>query len=288
MMGNARRFASGWHRDLPDHRDYTLRHETISVATARLSALDGRRPEQVDWRDYCSAIEDQQQLATSPVHACLGMVQYFERRAHGRQIEPSRLFVYKNVRRLLNWTGDSGASLRATLKSIRRFGLPPEAQWPYRPENVEREPEAFTYSFQQESSTLAYVRIDVRGLPGAAVLESARGLLAAGFSFVLGFPLSTSLGASPLIPYPTLLDAAQAGQAALAVGYDDRLRIRSDKGALLIRNSWGEGWGDGGYGWLPYAYVRDGLAADLWTLIKPDWLESGEFRHPAAALSEGS
>ena len=270
----------GWHRDVPDHRDLTLRHEEIVAATAALPALDGQHPERIDWREYCPPVEDQQRLATASVHACLGMVQYFDRRAHGRQTRPSRLFVYKNARRLLHWVGDSGASLRATLKAIRRFGLPPESLWPYCVENLDCEPQAFAYSFAQETSTLGYLRIDARNLPGQAVLESACALLAAGFCFVLGFPIAGIVDNSPHLHYPTLLDGSEGGHAVLAVGYDDRLRTRSDRGAFLVRNSWGAGWGDGGYGWLPYSYVREGLAADLWTIVRPDWLASGEFQHP--------
>lgn len=277
--------ASGWHRDVPDHRDFTLRHEIITGATARLAARDGQRPEYVDWREYCPPVDDQMPMAASSVHACLGMVQYFERRAHGRQLQPSRLFVYKNARRLLHRWGDCGVPLRATLKAIRRFGLPPESLWPYCEENLDREPEAFAYSFGQETSTISYVRIDARNVQGPVVLESACALLAGGFCFVLGFPLSGTADGSPLLSYPTLLDSWHGGHAVLAVGYDDRLRIRSDKGALLVRNCWGSGWGEAGYGWLPYTYVREGLAVDLWTIVRPDWLESGEFRRPEFATS---
>ena len=213
------------------------------------------------------------------------MLQYFKHRAHGRQMRPSRLFVYKNARRLLNWSGDSGDPLRATLKAIRRFGLPPESLWPYRAENVDREPQAFAYSFGEETSGLGYLRIDSRNLSGQAVLESARALLACGFCFVLGFPSYCAIDVSPLVSYPTILDGNDGGHAVLAVGYDDRLRIRSDRGAFLIRNSWGVAWGDGGYGWLPYAYVREELAADLWTVVRPDWLDSGEFRQPQFATA---
>jgi C1A family cysteine protease len=68
------------------------------------------------------------------------------------------------------------------------------------------------------------------------------------------------------------------------MGYDDDLEIKhtargSTKtvGALQIRNSWGSGWGDGGYGWIPYDYVRESLARDWWTLTKSEWVETGKF-----------
>ena len=35
-----------------------------------------------------------------------------------------------------------------------------------------------------------------------------------------------------------------------------------------------------GYGWLPYAYVEEQLAADFWTVISDEWLDSDEFLRP--------
>ena len=45
-------------------------------------------------------------------------------------------------------------------------------------------------------------------------------------------------------------------------------------------NSWGTEWGNHGYGWLPYDYVRTHLAGDFWTIMSPEWLDSGEFWRP--------
>jgi hypothetical protein len=42
----------------------------------------------------------------------------------------------------------------------------------------------------------------------------------------------------------------------------------------------GPAWGDQGFGWLPYAFLRERLAIDFWTLVNRDRLLSGEFKRP--------
>jgi C1A family cysteine protease len=89
------------------------------------------------------------------------------------------------------------------------------------------------------------------------------------------------------IPYPTLGERRVGGHAVVAVGYDDNMKIKNTNPggvetteALLFRNSWGTDWGDDGYGWLPYDYVLKGLAADWWSLLKNEWIKTGEFALP--------
>ena len=81
------------------------------------------------------------------------------------------------------------------------------------------------------------------------------------------------------IPYPAAGDKIIGGHAVVAAGYDDKMIIKnSNPGALLIRNSWGKTWGEGGYGWLPYDYVLSGLAVDWWSLLKNEWVDTGNFK----------
>ena len=276
------RSRGGWQPDLPDQRDYTVQHAAVQRLLRRLKPAPDQAglPVQVDWREYCAPIQDQGGLPTSSAHACVALVQYFERRAIGRLLQPSRLFVHCNASHLLQQSPKSGVPMRAALKAVVRFGGPPERHWPYDDAALKRSPPPFAYGFARLFNKIRFVRLDGRQQTGSDTLRIAQGFLAAGFPFVLGFPVSNAVGRSAEIPFPTVFDGILGGMAAMAVGYDDNLRIRSDKGAMLLHTSWGTDWGDHGYGWLPYAYIRERLALDLWTMLKRSWLRSGELYRP--------
>lgn len=296
VFENRARRGLGWLRDTPDVRDMTLKQvaptlEAIAevqkghkqVSGKIMAAADAALPAAVDNRRFCSRIEDQEQLGSCTANACVGLVEYMERRASGQHTDGSRLFVYKTTRKLLGWQGDTGAFLRTTMKALVNFGVPPEEFWPYEIAGFDREPDPFLYAFAANTKAIRYMRLDPATATRAQVLDNIRGAVAKGYAVMFGFSVYTSLSASPDIPYPSPTDRLEGGHAVLIVGYDDNHQNvgsasgGNGKGALLIRNSWGAGWGDRGYGWLPYDYVRTGLADDFWTCFKMSWIESGQF-----------
>ena len=99
--------------------------------------------------------------------------------------------------------------------------------WPCSAENFGREPDAFAYAAAARFPGIKYVRADACEKPAEATLESIKSFLAAGFALVFGFPVLTSVTAEADIPCATDLRQRARGRAAMAVGYDDRYRVRS-------------------------------------------------------------
>jgi C1A family cysteine protease len=183
----------------------------------------------------------------------------------------SRLFLYKVTRKMLNFKGDTGAFLRSAMGALTLFGVPPEEYWPYDVEKYDREPPAFCYSFAKNYSAIKYVRLDPTGIAKDVLLNSIKDSISKGFPCMFGFTVYNSIQQSSItgeIPYPCEGEKVEGPHAIMAVGYDDKMSIKNEmceketKGALLIRNSWGEGWGEKGYGYLPYDFVLEGLAED--------------------------
>ncbi len=293
----------GWLPDRPDFRDYTtdrkvvaqrfqsLRQNSIHSMLQAVGVTKKPKeglPAKVDLKAWCSPVEDQASLGSCTANAGVGLLEYFERRAFGTHIDASRLFLYKVTRNLLHITGDTGAYLRSTMGAMTLFGVPPSEYWPYDIDKFDEEPSAFCYAFAKNYQAVQFYRMDPPGTDRKVLLNRIKTYLAAGLPAMFGFTVFGSIwdaNDTGEIPYPSPKDSVEGGHAVVAVGFDDQIKIegrgpdaKKTKGALLIRNSWGTNWGDKGYGWLPYDYVADWMAIDWWSLLKNEWVDTGQFK----------
>ena len=297
----------GWLPDYPDFRDHTTEEEKVPnrrqlvgedvpikemLGTLKLQEQDDL-PSSKDLREWCSAVENQGVIGSCTAHAGVGIVEYFERRAFGKYLDASRLFLYKVTRNLMQRTGDTGSFLRTTMQAMVLFGLPPEDYYPYQVEDFDEEPPAFCYAFAQSYQALDYYRLDTPDVSPEDLLTEVKRHLAAGLPSMFGFSVYRSIDqadqpdpidkAKGKIPFPVARERIVGGHAVVAVGYDDDIVIKNidggpqTKGAILIRNSWGPRWGDEGYGWLPYRYIEKRLATDWWCLMKSGWVDPDKF-----------
>ncbi|MEK6678136.1 MAG: C1 family peptidase [Nitrospirota bacterium] len=290
MSETIEKFGMGWLPDYPDFRDYTEEHEDVNKILTPTGLIKAAKslPAAVDLRAWCSPIEDQGSIGSCTAHAGVGIVEYYEKKAFGKYIDASRLFLYKVTRNLSHWTGDTGAFLRTTMGALVLFGAPPEEYWPYKIADFDKEPTAFCYAFAQSYQAIKYYRHDPPGTAKDVLLNRIKRYLVAGHPSIFGFTVYSSIGQAGKtgkITYPCKGEKIEGGHAIIAIGYDDKIKIKNSgscgietTGALLIRNSWGRGWGDGGYGWLPYEYVLKGLAEDFWSMLKKEWIDTEAFK----------
>ena len=240
----------GWIPDLPDHRDF--RYAALRPAALRL-------PKSVDLRLRMSPVENQGQLGSCTANALAGALEFLEIKRGERLVDLSRLFIYYNERVIEHSVRtDSGAMIRDGIKSLAAQGVCPEKMWPYQVSAFTRKPPAACYTRARKHALRSYHRI--------ASLNEMRACLAQGFPFVFGFSVyesfaSAAVAKGGVLDLPKPREQQLGGHAVCAVGYDDKAR------RLLVRNSWGRGWGMKGYFTMPYDYAasRD-LSDDFWTI----------------------
>ncbi|SDJ08365.1 xylellain. Cysteine peptidase. MEROPS family C01A [Frankineae bacterium MT45] len=253
----------GWVRDLPDARDHIFTAPRISTIVL---------PASVDLRPQCPPVYDQEQIGSCTANAIGGAFEFELLKQQLPDFMPSRLFIYYNERAMEHNIGsDSGAQIRDGIKSVHKLGVCSEPDWPYdgTPANPDgtwpagdpagKKPPASCYTSALQNRATSYQRV-------VATEQQLRGCLAAGYPFVFGFTVyesfeSAEVAKTGIVPMPAPNENVIGGHAVMAVGYDDSVQ------RFIVRNSWGTGWGDGGYFHMPYAYLTDnGLASDFWTI----------------------
>ena len=114
--------AMGWLPDYPDHRDFHPDHETIKPMVGGAGLLTSKKksaaPQKVDLSNWCSPIEDQEDIGSCTAHAGVGVLEYFERRAFGKHIDASRLFLYRGDMDNSTWFDNVPDALREMAKLL--------------------------------------------------------------------------------------------------------------------------------------------------------------------------
>lgn len=234
-----------WVPDLPDYRDYLY------------AAAPTMIPDHVDLRQYCSPVEDQGELGSCTGNSIAGMLEILENKRNEQFVDLSRLFIYYNER-LMEHTvrKDSGAYIRDGIKTIAKTGVCSEKLWPYDISKFKRRPVKAAYAEAATRKITEYKRI--------ATFDDMIGCLAEGFPFVFGFAvysnfMTQTVANTGMMPMPA--GQCEGGHAVCAVGYDKTRKV------VIVRNSWGTGWGDKGYFYMPFAYIQNfNLCDDFWTV----------------------
>jgi C1A family cysteine protease len=203
-------------------------------------------PERVDLRELCSPVENQGSLGSCTANAAVGALELLLRKTGAGAMDLSRLFVYYNTRRLRgDIMNDTGATIAECMAALLAYGAPDETLWPYSDTHLwQTEPPDEIYQQALFLENLQYTRV----APGAGVQAA----LAAEIPVCFGIFLPSSVyemaanNGDMSIAGRLSSTADAGGHAMLIVGYD---QLRSH---YIVRNSWGEAYGDGGYLYIPY------------------------------------
>ena len=221
-------------------------------------------PNQVDLRPLLTPVEDQGDTNSCVAHAVAGAYEYWIKKASRADKPVSRLFVYFNARwRDGSQDKDDGSVIQLAMDGLASFGACAERLWPFDPNLTLKRPspEAYQDAAPYRVHDMAQVPLE---------LDSWKRALAEGKPIVFGCELfdsfdecSTRGGVVPMPAPDDIARAKHSGHAMCAVGYSDSERV------FIARNSWGADWGDGGYCYMPYAYLmnpkfNDG---DCWVFV---------------------
>lgn len=249
-------YGLGWIKDEPDDRD-------LPYSAVKHQEFKGDVPKSVDLRPRMPKVFNQLVLGSCTAQGIGAALAYLRNNdANLDDWIPSRLFIYFHEREMEGYINqDRGACIRTGIKVVSQYGAPPEDFWPYDVEKWAMNPPELVDIEAHKYKALDYYRVNWSDI------NEVLHCLAAGFPIVFGFKvyphfMSEDCAKTGILKMPnTKRERADGGHCVLLVGYD------LEKELFLVRNSWGEEWGQGGYFWMPFDYVTDPeLSDDFWTI----------------------
>lgn len=235
--------------------------------------LRTERPSSAEDYEYVmpelTPISTQGSSSTCVANAQCDALEYLLGFEHGRSsvVQLSRRFLYWVARYTHGMTSmDAGTYPRAGAWQLQVCGVPREEHFPFstREDALIVSPPLDVYSMASENRVTGHYRITTEGMLRSRDIWDA---VTAQHPVQLATHVNEDFikydgGGHVLQPPRTTKHTAR--HAMLVVG----VRQRSGDREFLLRNSWGAGWGDGGYAWVSNEYITASYTGDIWVFTR--------------------
>lgn len=207
-------------------------------------------PQNANLKDYFSVVKDQGTQGACASFSLVSVFEYFLSNAVNAEMDLSEAYVYYNARKISDDTdNDNGVSLQNVIKAMTDSGICVEELCPYDQNTYSEKPSDDAYEDGHKRKIL-----DAKNVPiDIAKIKLA---IADGYPVVASFKIYDSFtkNIKGFVSMPTeeeLKSSVKEYHAMVICGYSD------EQSYFIVRNSWGEDFGDKGYCYIPYSYVRN-------------------------------
>ena len=219
-------------------------------------------PDRVDLRGFVFEIEDQGKAGSCVANMVCSQCETIIKTVDpGDPVDLSRMFLYTATKLWEGRLDQDGLYVRDAYKVARHYGVPEEDQYPYDVSKQYSAPSEQAYSDAQKQKLDRYEAVIARHQMNAPETFKERvyfvkAALNQGLPVGIGMTISRSIfgirGPLNTHSYEKVNNDNMAGGHAMTiVGYDELFQC------FIVQNSWGERWGDGGYGFLPFWIVNE-------------------------------
>jgi C1A family cysteine protease len=247
------KYSLGCKKDPIDKRDY-LAKATLATAIPKYSHKN--------YSDVLTPVKNQGHLGSCVGFGCVATDEFQRQQsALNPTIDFSEMWVYWRAKLIDEWPTEEGTDIRSALKVMLHDGVPYESYWPYNdgrtPDNKPTtSPSRWAYIVARNKRIQGYYRIN--DLQEMYTWLENYGPCIAGISCCNSFFNTSSDGN---VPTPKDTEDIIGGHAISIVEYD------RDDHFIGFKNSWGESWGDHGFGYLDVAYYDNGYFQDIWGIL---------------------
>ena len=221
-----------------------------------ITPIDTLRPlpddvKYVDLRGNFTDIKSQGQQGACLAFTLSSVMEYMVKVVKSQNADFSEAFLYYESRKKAgDENSDRGSYYSCALQTLKQEGICSESYMPYNQYDYTTIPSSQAYDNATQNRISDVRTLDYEDL------ESLKSVLYNGYPVAISVNLYSSFGrgSNGVIPMPKSSETSHGVHgchAMVIVGYDDNNEW------FIVRNSWGQNFGDNGYCYMPYDYISN-------------------------------